>query len=215
MSNDREPDTNATQARLPIAAESANEASESEQSENTLLAPSEASKPDPENATLVGPTPVASRLFPGLPAVPGYEIRREVARGGMGVVYLAHDPKFDRDVAVKIMHAGQDADRFVIESKVTARLPHPGVPPVYALGELGDGRPFLAMKLIAGRTLAEEIRQVQQSDLPRMLGVFEQICHTVGFAHSQQIIHRDLKPANVMVGAFGEVLVMDWGLAKD
>ena len=136
---------------------------------------------------------------------------REIARGGMGVVYAAHDPTFDREVAVKVMHPGQDAARFVIESKVTAQLPHPGIPPVYALGALADGRPFLAMKLIHGRTLADELKA---SDLPPLLGAFEQICQTVGFAHSRDIIHRDLKPANVMVGAFGEVQVMDWGLAK-
>ncbi len=146
-----------------------------------------------------------------LPVVPGYVVSREIARGGMGVVYAAHDPTFDREVAVKVMHPGQDAARFVIESKVTAQLPHPGIPPVYALGALADGRPFLAMKLIHGRTLADELKA---SDLPPLLGAFEQICQTVGFAHSRDIIHRDLKPANVMVGAFGEVQVMDWGLAK-
>jgi tetratricopeptide (TPR) repeat protein len=144
--------------------------------------------------------------------VPGYVVTHEIARGGMGVVYAAHDPVFDREVAIKVMHPGQDANRFVIESKVTAQLPHPGVPPVYALGTLADGRPFLAMKLIRGHTLAHELNA---PDLPRLLGSFERICQTVGFAHARGIVHRDLKPANVMVGAFGEVLVMDWGLAKE
>jgi tetratricopeptide (TPR) repeat protein len=148
-------------------------------------------------------------------AVPGYEVTREIARGGMGVVYAARDPVFDREVAVKVMHPGQDAGRFVVESKVTARLPHPGVPPVHALGTLPDGRPFLALKLIQGHTLAHELHATDRTPDPsRLLGVFEQICQTVGFAHSQGIIHRDLKPANVMLGAFGEVQVMDWGLAK-
>ena len=139
---------------------------------------------------------------------------REIARGGMGAVYAAHDPVLDREVAIKVMHPGQDAGRFVVESKMTAQLPHPGVPPVYALGTLADGRPFLAMKLIEGRTLADELKVSGRTDLPRLLGAFEQICQTVGFAHSKGIIHRDLKPANVMVGAFGEVQVMDWGLAR-
>ena len=112
------------------------------------------------------------------------------------------------------MHHGQDADRFVVESKVTAQLPHPGVPPVHALGTLAEGRPFLAMKLIAGRTLTDELKAANRAELPRLLGVFEQICQTVGFAHARGIVHRDLKPSNVMVGNFGEVLVMDWGLAK-
>jgi eukaryotic-like serine/threonine-protein kinase len=150
-----------------------------------------------------------------LSVVPGYTVIREVARGGMGVVYAAHDPTFDREVAIKVMHPGQDAGRFVVESKVTARLPHPGIPAVHALGVLTDGRPFLAMKLIDGRTLAEELKTAnRETALPQLLGVLEQICLTVGFAHSRGIIHRDLKPSNVMVGQFGEVLVMDWGLAK-
>jgi WD40 repeat protein len=151
---------------------------------------------------------------PHLPTVPGYTVSREIARGGMAVVYEAHDPALERVVAIKVMHAGQDAGRFVVESKVTAQLPHPGIPPVYALGTLADGRPFLAMKLIRGRTLTEELEAVGRSDLPRLLNAFERICQTVGFAHARGIIHRDLKPSNVMVGTFGEVLVMDWGLAK-
>ncbi|MBM3983453.1 MAG: serine/threonine protein kinase, partial [Planctomycetes bacterium] len=179
--------------------------------EQTLLpAPSDAGA----DATRVGAVPRPFGAPGGLPAVPGYEVVREVARGGMGAVFVARDPAFDREVAIKVMHHGQDADRFVIESKVTAQLPHPGVPPVYALGTLPDGRPFLAMKLIGGRTLADELRAATPADLPRLLGAFERVCETVGFAHARGIIHRDLKPANVMVGAFGEVLVMDWGLAK-
>jgi hypothetical protein len=146
-----------------------------------------------------------------LPAIPGYTVAREVARGGMGVVYAAHDPTCDREVAVKVMHPDQDAGRFVVEVKTTAQLPHPGVPPVYALGALADGRPFLAMKLIEGRTLADELKT---AEVPRLLDIFQHVCQTVGFAHARGIVHRDLKPANVMVGNFGEVLVMDWGLAK-
>jgi eukaryotic-like serine/threonine-protein kinase len=165
-----------------------------------------------------------SVLFPDgtLPIVPGYTVTHELARGGMGVVYAAHDRTFERRVAVKVMHHGQNGARFVVESKVTAQLPHPGIPPVYALGELADGRPFLAMKLVQGHTLAHELKTADRSgagglypaDLPRLIGAFEQICLTVGFAHSRGIAHRDLKPDNVMIGSFGEVLVMDWGLAK-
>ncbi len=147
-----------------------------------------------------------------LPVLSGYTVSHEIARGGMGIVFAAHDLAFARDVAIKVMHAGLDASRFVIESRVTARLAHPGVPPVHALGTLSDGRPYLVMKLIHGRTLTEELRH---TDLPRLPASFEQICQTVGFAHSQGIIHRDLKPSNIMVGAFGEVQVMDWGLAKE
>ena len=149
---------------------------------------------------------------PGTVSVPGYRVLREIARGGMGRVLAAHDLTLDRDVALKVLLPGANADRFVRESKITARLPHPGIPPVHALGTLADGSPFLAMKLIAGQTLADEMKT---ADRPRLLQVFTQVCQAVGFAHSRGVIHRDLKPANVMVGAFGEVQVMDWGLAKD
>ncbi len=147
-----------------------------------------------------------------LPAIPGYCVLREIARGGMGRVLAAHDLTLDRDVALKILLPGANADRFVRESKITARLPHPGIPPVHALGTLADGSPFLAMKLVAGQTLAAAMTT---TDRPRLLQAFTQVCQAVGFAHSRGVIHRDLKPANVMVGAFGEVQVMDWGLAKD
>ncbi len=147
-----------------------------------------------------------------LPDVPGYRVVGEIARGGMGRVVAAVDLTLDRDVAIKVLLPGANADRFVRESKVTARLPHPGIPPIYALGTLADGGPFLAMKLVAGRTLAAVMTT---TDRPRLLQTFTQVCQAVGFAHSRGVIHRDLKPANVMVGAFGEVQVMDWGLAKD
>jgi tetratricopeptide (TPR) repeat protein len=149
---------------------------------------------------------------PQLPAVPGYRVLKEIARGGMGRILAAFDLTLDRDVALKVLLPGAKSDRFVRESKITARLPHPGIPPVYALGTLADGSPFLAMKLIAGQTLAAEMKT---ADRPRLLQAFTQICQAVGFAHSRGVIHRDLKPANVMVGAFGEVQVMDWGLAKN
>ena len=154
------------------------------------------------------------------PAIPGYEILGELARGGMGLVLAARDLTLDREVAVKVLLPGRAtanaAARFVTEAKVTARLPHPGVPPVHALGTLTDGSPYLAMKLIRGRTLAELLadRRTPSADLPRFVQVFEQVCQTVGFAHANGVIHRDLKPLNVMVGAFGEVQVMDWGLAR-
>ncbi|QJW95485.1 tetratricopeptide repeat protein [Frigoriglobus tundricola] len=150
---------------------------------------------------------------PALPAVPGYVVTREIGRGGMGVVYAARDPQFERELAIKVMHPGQSADQFVVEAKVTAGLPHPGVPPVYALGALPDGRPFLAMKLVEGRTLAQELNGAGRADLPRLLDHFQRVCLTVGFAHARGVVHRDLKPSNVMVGAYGEVQVMDWGLA--
>jgi serine/threonine protein kinase len=151
------------------------------------------------------------------PSIPGYRITAEIARGGMGRVYAGHDLTLDREVAVKTLLPGANAERFVTEAKITAKLPHPGIPPVHALGTLADGTPYLAMKLIRGRTLAQLLRERPSPlhELPRFVQVFEQIAQAVGFAHAQGVLHRDLKPLNVMVGALGEVQVMDWGLAKD
>ncbi|MCE9561311.1 MAG: tetratricopeptide repeat protein [Planctomycetes bacterium] len=158
--------------------------------------------------------------IPEIPVIPGYAVDRVLAHGGMGMVFAARDISLNRDVAIKVLlpgaHIADAAERFILESKITARLPHPAIPPVYQLGTLADGNPFLAMKLIRGRTLAEELKLgTFPAALPHFVQIFEQIAQAVGFAHSQGIIHRDLKPSNVMVGAFGEVQVMDWGLAKE
>ncbi len=174
--------------------------------------------------TRVSPPDMARALAPITDGVPNvaprdqFELLEQIGKGGMGIVYRARDRVLDRIVAVKVVRPDRDAEgaqRFVVESKVTGRLSHPGVPPVYALGTFADARPFLAMKLVQGRTLKEELRGRADGDLPRLIGAFEQVCQTVGFAHAQGIVHRDLKPDNVMIGKFGEVLVMDWGLAKD
>jgi serine/threonine protein kinase len=149
-----------------------------------------------------------------------YRLGAELARGGMGVVYRADDLTFGREVAVKVVApelvGGPAARRFVQEAELTGRLQHPGIPPVHDLGTLPDGSPYLAMKLIRGKTLADELkaRPTPADDLDRFARVFEQICLAVAYAHARRVIHRDLKPANVMVGSFGEVQVMDWGLAK-
>ncbi len=157
----------------------------------------------------------------GLPAVPGYDILGVLGKGGMGMVLRVRDPKFDRPLAVKVLleqHAGDAglAARFLEEARLTARLQHPGVAPVQDMGTLADGRPFFTMKLVQGHTLADLLaaRKDPTDDLPRFLAVFAQVCQTVAYAHARGVIHRDLKPANVMVGEFGEVQVMDWGLAK-
>jgi len=156
----------------------------------------------------------------GLPVIAGFSVESEIARGGMGRVLAARDLTLDREVAIKVLLPGQHAPaaaaRFVREAKITAQLPHPGIPPVYALGTLADRSPFLVMKHVRGRTLAAILKERTSTtdDLPRLVSIFEQICQAVGFAHSQQVLHRDLKPANIMVGPFGEVQVMDWGLAK-
>jgi tetratricopeptide (TPR) repeat protein len=135
----------------------------------------------------------------------------------MGQVYTATDLRLLREVAIKTLRPEASPERFVTECRITAKLSHPNIPPVYELGELADGTPFMAMKLVRGRTLADvlDASPHPRHDLPRFVGVFEQICQAVGFAHSRGVIHRDLKPLNVMVGEFGEVQVMDWGLAKE
>jgi serine/threonine-protein kinase len=137
----------------------------------------------------------------------------------MGTVYYARDEVLHRDVAVKVLQerygsGGAAAARFIDEAKISGQLQHPGIPPVHDLGTLPDGRPFMAMKLIRGRTLAARLAETPRPDTTRLLVWFEKICETVAFAHEKNVIHRDLKPGNVMVGAFGEVQVMDWGLAK-
>ena len=148
--------------------------------------------------------------------VANYDLLDEVGRGGMGVVYRARDLAMDREVAVKILLDKYAPDsgtarRFVDEARITGQLQHPGIPAVYQVGSLPDGRPFLAMKLIKGDTLDERLKAGHAVD---PLAVFEAVAQAVGYAHAHGVIHRDLKPANIMVGAFGEVQVMDWGLAK-
>jgi tetratricopeptide (TPR) repeat protein/tRNA A-37 threonylcarbamoyl transferase component Bud32 len=150
-----------------------------------------------------------------------YALGSEIARGGMGIVYAARDLALGRDVAVKVLrdecadHASA-VRRFIEEAKIAGRLQHPGVAPIHDLGTLPDGRPFLAMKLIKGRTFAQQLKERSSplDELPKFLTTFEHVCQAVAYAHSKGVIHRDLKPANVVVGAFGEVQVMDWGLAK-
>src|SRR5262245_58433001 len=151
-------------------------------------------------------------------APPGYELLEEVGSGGMGVVYRAREVALDRDVAVKILQDrfpvhSPSARRFLDEARITGQLQHPAIPPVHHIGTLPDGRPFLAMKLIKGNTLSDLLAK-EHADCGQFVAVFAQVCQAVAYAHSRKVIHRDLKPANVMVGAFGEVQVMDWGLAK-
>ncbi len=150
------------------------------------------------------------------PTATGYEILDELARSGLGAVYRARDVMFDRELAIKVLHPGADPERLLAEARITAQLPHPGIPPVYSFGQLPDGRSFLAMKLVKGCTLDELLQErgSRTPDNPRFLAVFEQVCQTIAYAHVREVIHRDLKPANVVIGAFGEVLVMGWGLAR-
>ncbi len=150
-----------------------------------------------------------------------FELLEPLGEGGVGVVYLARDTELNRTVAVKFLRPELQSQRtavvrFVTEAQITGQLQHPGIPPVHQLGRLADGQPYLVMKLVKGQTLRQLLRQRSDpgEDLGRFVAVFEQVCHAVGYAHAHRVIHRDLKPSNVMVGAHGEVQVMDWGLAK-
>ena len=142
-----------------------------------------------------------------------YRIEREIARGGMGVVYEADDVELQRRVAIKVL-ASELASvpavaRMRAEARTMARLEHPGIVPLYDAGLLPDGRLWYAMKLVRGRRLDELIAAP-----PELLRVFLRICEAVSFAHANGVVHCDLKPENVMLGDFGEVLVMDWGVAR-
>jgi serine/threonine-protein kinase len=142
--------------------------------------------------------------------------------GGMGEVYRCGDDALQRDLAVKILKAELRGDavaeeRFLREARLTGSMQHPGIVPIHNLSRLADGRPCYTMKLVRGRTFAEMLRQEPDGPerLPRLLAVLEKMCQAMAFAHSKGVLHRDLKPSNVMVGEFGEVQVMDWGLAKE
>ncbi|HSZ64136.1 MAG TPA: serine/threonine-protein kinase [Terriglobales bacterium] len=145
-----------------------------------------------------------------------YILIGQVARGGMGVVYAAEDELLQRRVALKVFDvSGSEselANRLMREARVLARLEHPGIVPVHEVGTLADGRVFYTMKFVEGKRLDQYIGSVNST--PDRLRIFLRICDAVAFAHARGVLHRDLKPANVMVGPFGEVLVMDWGLAK-
>ena len=145
-----------------------------------------------------------------------YRLLERVARGGMGVVYAAEDEKLQRRVALKVLDVpGADGDlatRLMREARVLARLEHPGIVPVHDVGTLADGRVFYTMKFVEGQRLDKFIEAVES--VQDRLRLFLRICEAVAFAHARGVLHRDLKPANIMVGPFGEVLVMDWGLAK-
>lgn len=158
-----------------------------------------------------------------------FEVLEALARGGLGEVFVARDKQLNRRVALKQVlerwHGRASAnDRFLLEAEVTGRLEHPGVVPVYALGQREDGRFYYVMRLIRGVSLEEEVREyfIKAGGKPRydslefraLLGRFVDVCNTMDYAHSRGVVHRDLKPANIMVGKYGETLVVDWGLAR-
>ena len=168
-----------------------------------------------------GDTPLLKPLGPGERVAAGkYVVHGELGRGGVGAVHRGHDQDLGRDVALKFLHErykDQPAivHRFVEEAQIGGQLQHPGIVPVYDLG-LVDGRPFFAMKLVKGQTLAKKLadRASPADDRRGVLSIFEDICQTLAYAHARGVVHRDLKPANIMIGSFGEVQVVDWGMGK-
>ncbi len=152
----------------------------------------------------------------------GHPVFELIGRGGMGLVYRGGDPELGRTLAIKVLakrHAGDPelVQRFRREASICSRLQHPGVVPVYGRGELADGRPYFTMKVVDGETLAELLRRDGRDPAvrERHLGIFAKICQTLAYVHASHVVHGDLKPGNVMVGAFGEIQVMDWGFARE
>jgi eukaryotic-like serine/threonine-protein kinase len=180
-------------------------------------------------ARLAGPGPSV-----GCPSTSGlrFHVVRHHARGGLGEVFLATDSELNRTVALKRLREGhadnpRSQARFLVEAEVTGGLEHPGIVPVYGLGADADGRPFYAMRFIRGATLKEAIRRFHEVDrepgrdpaqrsleLRQLLGRFIDVCDAMAYAHSRGVLHRDLKPDNILLGKYGETLVVDWGLAK-
>jgi serine/threonine protein kinase len=144
-----------------------------------------------------------------------YRLLEELGRGGMSTVYLAEDVMLERKVALKVaataVSAPEAAERMLREARILAGLEHPGIVPIHDAGALPDGRVFYAMKRVNGRRLDA---LAPEATLPERLRIFQRICEATAFAHAHGVVHRDLKPENVMVGPFGEVLVLDWGVAK-
>jgi serine/threonine-protein kinase len=161
-----------------------------------------------------------------------FQILRPLKRGGLGEVFVARDVELQREVALKEIqerhaHDPESRARFLLEAEVTGGLEHPGIVPVYGLGAYADGRPFYAMRLIKGDSLEDAITGFHTPEgegsspggfdgLPfrQLLGRFVSVCNAVAYAHSRGVLHRDLKPANILLGKYGETLVVDWGLAK-
>jgi len=180
------------------------------------------------NAGAVGPPPPPSQAKKSNQRTSEkYEIKGELARGGVGVIHIAHDRGLMRTLVMKtLIESAKVSDyvlqKFVEEAQITAQLEHPNIVPVHDFGRLDDGSVYFTMKLIQGRTLKDILRKIRKADPEdseaysrlRLLGIFQQVCNAIGFGHSRGVVHRDIKPSNVMIGEYGETLVLDWGVAK-
>ncbi len=171
---------------------------------------------DRQSDTVDATAPAAHDRAPRL-SLPTYEIGALIGKGGMGEVLLAYDPKIGREVAIKHMAGGSPTDestaRFLREAKIQARLEHPSIVPVHELGRDTEGRPYFTMRRLAGTTLLAVLGD-PDAKRQRMLRAVIDVCHAIELAHERGVVHRDLKPANIMLGAYGEVFVLDWGIAR-
>jgi serine/threonine-protein kinase len=153
--------------------------------------------------------------FAALPD-PGYQLGALIGKGGMGEVLVAQDQRIGREVAVKRIRSREPSpdavSRFLREARIQARLDHPAIVPVYELGSDADGRPYFTMKRLAGVTLGK--RLTQEGPVQPLLRAFVDVCLAIQLAHSRGVVHRDLKPSNIMLGDYGEVYVLDWGVAR-
>jgi eukaryotic-like serine/threonine-protein kinase len=177
----------------------------------------------PESSgTLAGVGPAAGTPSPSAGhaprlSLPQYELRQLLGRGGMGDVVLAKDKTIGRSVAIKQLRreaSEEDVARFLREARIQARLEHPAILPVYQIGQDSNGQPYFTMKRLTGTTFADQLNWPTPPPRQRMLRFFSEACKAIEFAHSRGVVHRDLKPSNIMVGDFGEVYVLDWGLAR-
>ncbi|WP_372370996.1 WD40 repeat domain-containing serine/threonine-protein kinase [Candidatus Uabimicrobium sp. HlEnr_7] len=170
-----------------------------------------------EQNTIIDPS-ASSYTSEAKPSSVNYDVGEEIARGGMGIIYKAKQISLQRDIAIKKLIDNENIpnlrEKFINEAVVTAFLDHPNIVPVHELGKSVDGEIILAMKLVGG-TSWNNVMSNPQYDLDYHLGILLNVCNAVAFAHSKKIIHNDLKPENIMIGEFGEVLVMDWGIALD
>ncbi len=162
-----------------------------------------------------------------VPAEEKFSVETSIGRGGMGEVFLVTDQDLKRQVAMKILRKDIAPGReqrlhFVAEAQATSQLEHPGIPPVHDIGLTKDGRPYFTMKLVRGRTLHEVLhdlvlkrREIQREyTLHQLVTIMERIAEALQFAHERGVVHRDIKPENIMLGDYGEVHLMDWGLAR-
>src|SRR5579862_6525172 len=194
-------------------------------------APAKAAGADADPNATVAPTTIGQSTSLGM----RFRILRPLAKGGLGEVHVAHDEELHREVALKQIQDGHADDpdsraRFLTEAEITGRLEHPGIVPVYGLGTYASGRPFYAMRFIKGDSLNDAIRRFHGPANPnsggmasdrysslefrKLVGRFLDVCNAIQYAHDRGVLHRDLKPGNIMLGPYGETLVVDWGLAK-